>query len=657
MDTQTESQGNDLEIMRKKEDEHFRLQRQFRVIQMDRLNRTMGVHPQFRRQDLLLKTLKKEYINLNTDLKRGSLGDSPLLAAIVTTRKFVDHARSTRCQRGVTRGPPVENEWTPKVEAVLVGCRIARSGAHKKNDKRMKAELRRTLLLRMKTEQQCEGGSTMMAQLDGLLQRDHRDLQELKNRAVASRGAIKERRLASERRLVATENKLEAANLRFNAVQCENKRIREQIEHMLQDRAIFNKDWSKMMTALKTGKKFLTDLFESSTVAYDQRDEWCTKLKSMTEKGRMDQMLQVQEMRDLQKAFDHEMKMYNFLAKKGVMRVNRRQERREEERKRALEEKWQKDLDYHINILHDIHDYTKELNPDRIIHAFQKVEQENFSMYKLMMEYCVENEVLTRQVNRIRQEIADRKDQNESQEVKRQQKLQTLAEELEDLRTRNELLRSRKREKDQLVDGTMDKIHDIFNIRPKNPKKSKPFKLETRDMLMPYEVDNQEEEDMVECVEESDEERMLNLSLEPFQNLLGEKQPSLQQLGLTLCLINDRVKELVEIVYYYERCVQKKEKSTSRLKKYTVHTDHRDPCFMAPPVHLLVPADPCPACTEARWLSKVSDTQEFPLSRSEALTALHALNAEPAYERSDRVHALTDCRLPASRLVLAKRYM
>ncbi|XP_073963303.1 coiled-coil domain-containing protein 63-like [Choristoneura fumiferana] len=559
MDTQTESQGNDLEIMRKKEDEHFRLQRQFRVIQMDRLNRTMGVHPQFRRQDLLLKTLKKEYINLNTDLK------------------------------------------------------IARSGAHKKNDKRMKAELRRTLLLRMKTEQQCEGGSTMMAQLDGLLQRDHRDLQELKNRAVASRGAIKERRLASERRLVATENKLEAANLRFNAVQCENKRIREQIEHMLQDRAIFNKDWSKMMTALKTGKKFLTDLFESSTVAYDQRDEWCTKLKSMTEKGRMDQMLQVQEMRDLQKAFDHEMKMYNFLAKKGVMRVNRRQERREEERKRALEEKWQKDLDYHINILHDIHDYTKELNPDRIIHAFQKVEQENFSMYKLMMEYCVENEVLTRQVNRIRQEIADRKDQNESQEVKRQQKLQTLAEELEDLRTRNELLRSRKREKDQLVDGTMDKIHDIF--------------------------------------------KMLNLSLEPFQNLLGEKQPSLQQLGLTLCLINDRVKELVEIVYYYERCVQKKEKSTSRLKKYTVHTDHRDPCFMAPPVHLLVPADPCPACTEARWLSKVSDTQEFPLSRSEALTALHALNAEPAYERSDRVHALTDCRLPASRLVLAKRYM
>ncbi|KAI8441030.1 hypothetical protein MSG28_009302 [Choristoneura fumiferana] len=39
---------------------------------------------------------------------------STLLAAIVTTRKFVDHAASTR-------EPPVDNEWTPKVEAVPGG--------------------------------------------------------------------------------------------------------------------------------------------------------------------------------------------------------------------------------------------------------------------------------------------------------------------------------------------------------------------------------------------------------------------------------------------------------------------------------------------------------------------------------------------------------
>lgn len=49
-----------------------------------------------------------------------------------------------------------------------------------------------------------------------------------------------------------------------------------------------------MLNALSTGKKFLSDLFESSTLAYDQRDEWCHKLRSIQEKGKMDQMLQVQ---------------------------------------------------------------------------------------------------------------------------------------------------------------------------------------------------------------------------------------------------------------------------------------------------------------------------------------------------------------------------
>lgn len=49
-----------------------------------------------------------------------------------------------------------------------------------------------------------------------------------------------------------------------------------------------------MLTVLGKGKKFLTDLFESSTLAYDQRDEWCGKLKSLQEKGKLDQMTQIQ---------------------------------------------------------------------------------------------------------------------------------------------------------------------------------------------------------------------------------------------------------------------------------------------------------------------------------------------------------------------------
>ncbi|XP_063369078.1 uncharacterized protein LOC134657450 [Cydia amplana] len=557
MDNQTEPQISDQEIMKKKEDEHLMLQRQFRIIQRDRANRTVGVHPMFRRQDILLRQLRKDYRSMKEDLK------------------------------------------------------IATTGVHKKNEKRMKAELQRSLLLREKTEHQCQGRILLMEQLEGLLQRDHKNLLELQNRVNASMGKLKERAQQGETRLMATENKLETANRRFNAVQHENQQIRQQIEHMLKDRAIFNQNWSKMISALGKGKKFLTDLFESSSVAYDQRDEWCTKLRSLTEKGRVDQTIQVQEMRDLQKALDHEMKTYKFLAAKGVKRVNESVERKQEEMQRKKEEQWQEELDYHTNLLKDIENYTQETNAQRIIEAFEKTEQENFSVYRLLTDLCAENIVLSKELGRLRREIADRKDFNESVEVRQRENLEQLRQELEEVKSRTEILRMKDREKTKLLETNMDKISDIF--------------------------------------------RMLDLSLEPFQNLLGDKQPSLHQLGLTLCLINEKTKELIETAYYLERKAQKKSLSPSR-KKYTVQQPHIKE--LSPlPMNLLVPADPCPACTEARWLSRISETLEAPLTRDGAILALRALAAEPAYERSDRVHQLQDCRLPASRIVLAKRYL
>ncbi|XP_028169595.1 trichohyalin-like [Ostrinia furnacalis] len=556
----TDTNTNDMEVLRKMEDEHCRLQRQVRMIQTDRQHRTMGVHPQFRRQDQLLRTLKKDYISLMTDLK------------------------------------------------------IARSGAHKSRCKKMEYDLKKSILLRVKTQMECEEGVIMMEQMDGVLQGNNKEMLNLRKLVSASQGQMEMRRMQSEHRLVSTENQLEAAMLRFNAIQYENKKIREEIEHMLKDRAIFKQAWAKMMTALGKGKKFLIDLFESSTLAYDQRDEWCAKLKSLQEKGKMDQMQQVQEMRDLQKAFDHEMKLYHFLARKGVMRINKKEEQREEDRKRKEEEDLRKQFEDHVKILDEIHDYTQETDVDKIIESFELVEHQNFSKYKLLTDFCAENVVLDRSLREVRRNVEDRRDWNEMSDRKRQQKLMQLREEFEAKKKVTDGLRSKLAEREQLLNENMDKIHDIF--------------------------------------------KMLDCSQEPFQKLLGDKQPSLQQLNLTLCLISEKIKEYIQTVYYYERFIQKKsdKTSTSRLKKYTVHAE--PPHFWkAAPISVLVPADPCPSCVEARWLSRVSETDEAPFDRQQAREALEALASEPAYLRSDRVHPLTECRVPRSRAILARRYL
>ncbi|RVE42149.1 hypothetical protein evm_013189 [Chilo suppressalis] len=551
--------NNDIEVLRKMEDEHCRLQRQFRTIQTDRLQRAMGVHPQFRRQDQLMQTLKKEYLNILKDLK------------------------------------------------------IAKSGMHKSKRARLESDLKKAILLRMQTAMECDEGLTVMEQLDGVLQRNSKEMQMLRKMNNANMGQILLRQEQSETRLVSTENKLEVAKLRFNAIQWENSKIREEIEHMLKDRAAFNQAWSKMMTAINKGKKFLADLFESSTLAYDQRDELCAKLRSVQEKAKMDQMQQLQEMRDHQKAFDHEMKLFHFLARKGVMRINTKQEEREEDQKKKATEAIQQQYAAHMTILDDIYEYAKEDDFKKIIANFERVEHSNFSIYILLTTYCAENVVLAKNLATIRQQVEDRSDWNDKKDLERKKCIQKLTQQLEEKKTNTEKLRYRLTDQEQMLTGVMEEIGVIF--------------------------------------------RMLDCSLEPFQNLLGDKQPSLYQFKLTLQIIADKIKEHVETVYYYEHCIQKKAKSsTSRLKKYTVQP--KLPEYWSPSsIDILVPATPCPACVETRWISRVSESLESPFDRQMARAALQTLIEEPAYLRSDRVHQLTECRVPISRAILARRYM
>ncbi|CAH2059028.1 unnamed protein product, partial [Iphiclides podalirius] len=548
---------NDLEVVKKKEDDHLRLQRQFRMIQADRTNRVMGVHPMFRRQDHLLKRLKSEHVNVLKDLK------------------------------------------------------VARSGANRKREDMLKKEVLRAILLREKTSTECENGQILMDQLDELVQRNHKQTLHLKYLVNSSMGKLEEKRCTSENRLTATENKLEAAILRFNAVQCENKKIREEIEHVLKDRAIFNQAWEKMLNALSKGKKFLEDLFESSTLAYDQRDEWCTKLKSVQEKGKMDQLLQVQEMRDLQKSFDHEMKLHNFLSKKGIIRINRKEEQRVEEKKIMREKELKEEFDTHIKILHDINDYAQEWDIDKIIESFECVEQSNFSVYKMLTEYCAENEALRRDLQRIRRSLGDRTDWIEMTEERQNAKLNSMKEELEKRKMNNEKMQRIVETQSKLINEAMGRVAEIF--------------------------------------------QMLDCSLDPFRDLLGDKGPSIYRLDLTFSLISEKIKELIQTAYFYERHVQKRS-GTSRLKKYTVHLESPE-FWTAVPINLLVPADPCPSCVEARWMSRVVDAPEMPLDEVGVVSAIKELAEDQAFVRSDRIHPLTECRVPRSRMILARRYM
>ncbi|KAH9633042.1 hypothetical protein HF086_000402 [Spodoptera exigua] len=143
----------------------------------------------------------------------------------------------------------IENKKMKKLEDehLWLQRQIARSGAHKKKDKKMKIELQKSLLFRMAAQQKCDAHVSMMQQYNDLIQKNYKETMNLRKLASTTQGEIEERRWQSEYRLMSAENKLEAAKMRFNAVQFK----------VNLHSALFNQAWNKMQAALNDRREWM----------------------------------------------------------------------------------------------------------------------------------------------------------------------------------------------------------------------------------------------------------------------------------------------------------------------------------------------------------------------------------------------------------------
>jgi len=98
---------------------------------------------------------------------------------------------------------------------------------------------------------------------------------------------------------------------------------------------------------LNYGKRHIMDLVEQATNAFDQREELCTKLQILKDRGQNDKQNHIQEMRELQRKLDHDFKLQEFLAIKGQQRLNTEQQEREaDKRKKRLEDMERQYVEY-----------------------------------------------------------------------------------------------------------------------------------------------------------------------------------------------------------------------------------------------------------------------------------------------------------------------
>lgn len=173
--------------------------------------------------------------------------------------------------------------------------------------------------------------------------------------------------------------------------------------YFIQFSANFNDMWQSMVTQFNDGKKLIMDLIDQSTVAFDQRQELCTKLSVLKDRNENDKVMHIQEMREMQRRLEHDAKLQKFFDIKGQKRLNPELEQRELDKKQNQKENYERQLFEYKEIIERIKQLYGEDDPERLVAQFKRQEDENFALFNYVNELSHEVEVL----NDTTQELTD----------------------------------------------------------------------------------------------------------------------------------------------------------------------------------------------------------------------------------------------------------
>ncbi|CAH2051713.1 unnamed protein product, partial [Iphiclides podalirius] len=367
--------NDDMEMEKIAEDELFKLQRQYRVMEVDRATVTNSVQPTLRMQRNIIRTLSAELEKVMLELKLTS-----------STSNVLENARTR--ERLIT----------------LL-----------KEHERCSAEVREH--------------RTNISELDFLLRQVQKEIKALKSKGT---GFEKDyaNSMTTQSVVVQLENRLDTAMKKFNTVNSDNFKLRLEIDCLLRDRQFFNTTWRNQIKRLMEGKAQILELVEQAIGTYEQREEWCAKLDALREKAALDYRKHCLEVRELQRQLEHSMKLEEFLRTKGTVRLTAA-DARAEARRLQQQEQEMRSYSRHANVLEAIKEYTGEQELERLTQEFARREEENYALFNYVNELHAELKALADNVATLGTAIDEERAKHEAKMYKQQDNVETLRAELQ----------------------------------------------------------------------------------------------------------------------------------------------------------------------------------------------------------------------------------
>ncbi|CAH0714012.1 unnamed protein product, partial [Brenthis ino] len=396
------SPNDDVEMEKIAEDELSKLQRQFRVMEIDRANVTSSVQPTLRVQRNIIRTLTTELDNIMTELRLTK-----------STSNVLDNA---------------------KVREKLIS--LLRE--HEKCSTEVKEH------------------RTTINELDFLLKQVQKEIKALRSKGVGFEKDYAST-LTNQTIISQLENRLNTAMKKFNAVNSDNYSMRLEIDRLLRDRQFFNNMWKGQIKRLMEGKAQILELVEQAITTYDQREEWCAKLDALKEKAAMDYRKHCLEVRELQRQLDHSMKLEEFLRTKGTVRLTAA-DAKAEAKKLEQQEQEIRAYNNYVNILDAIKEYTGEEDVDKLIQEFTRREEENYALFNYINEVNTELKHLSDNVKMLKNNIDEEHAKHQAKLYKQQDSVESLR---SALRSRRDSARGLRAACDRTADVLAELLREV----------------------------------------------------------------------------------------------------------------------------------------------------------------------------------------------------
>ncbi|XP_077862727.1 coiled-coil domain-containing protein 63-like [Saccoglossus kowalevskii] len=350
---------------------------------------------------------------------------------------------------------------------IKMELQLARSVDNVKKDCGNSSKLRALIKQEDEFERHIEEENEQITLLDAQL-KEWQEKYNDQNKTIGGMDNSRQKHVATQKQIRVLENRLNQATVTFNKHLTTNAELRATIDHLRQERAVFNTLHKKLSKELNDGRQEMCKVTESATHAYDSRDEAQTKMSALKERSDKDKSQHKAELKELLRILDHDQKLKEFMAVKDQERAELKAEeaakrKRKGNGNRGKDNSHEEMLFSYEQAFSKIKSITGEEDIGKILEKFMKTEDRNFALFNYVNEMNNEIECHQEEIDRVAMEIQKFRSQGVYIEKQRQAILKELEVKLsvatKDADESEKCLKSTKKILDQLKVG----VESLFN--------------------------------------------------------------------------------------------------------------------------------------------------------------------------------------------------